>query len=135
MKRIVSRLFRLRALRLLIWPLKTSVTSDHCCFVMLHSRPRGSEKAQGLPFISADVLKIGPDTNSITAEFVEELHFQVENLGKAADEISRGPFLVALVWIQSLSVKEPQPGDVTESQGKINAFTANLHPLMLFPAI
>lgn len=56
MKRIVSHLFRLRVSQLLIWPLKTSVTSDHCCFVMLHSRPRGSKTAQGLPFISARVL-------------------------------------------------------------------------------
>lgn len=69
------------------------------------------------------------------AEFVEELHFQVENLGKAADEILQGPFLLALVWIRLLFLKKPQPGDTTESQGKINAFTANLHPLMLFPAI
>lgn len=41
---------------------------------MLHRRPGGSEATQGLPFISARVPQIGPDTNSVTAE----LHFQVE---------------------------------------------------------
>ena len=64
--------------QLLIWPLKISVSSDHCCFVMLHRRPRGGKATQGLPFISACVPLISPDTNSVTAE----LHFQVEILAK-----------------------------------------------------
>lgn len=46
MQHIVSHLCGLRAPRLLIWPLKTSVTSDHCCFVMLHREPRGSEQPE-----------------------------------------------------------------------------------------
>ena len=103
----MSHLFCLRAPRLLIWPLKTSVTSDHCCFVMLHSRPRGSEAAQGLPFISARVLQIGPDTNSIIAALVAELHFQVKKKIQArhVEEISQHFVLPALVCIQLLSMK------------------------------
>lgn len=81
----MSHLFRLRVPQLLIWPLKTSVTSDHCCFVMLHRRPRGSNATQGLPFISARVPSIGPDTNSVTAE----LHFQVKILVGVVGDISQ----------------------------------------------
>lgn len=40
----VSRLCRLHATRLLIWPFKTSVSGNHGCFVMLHS-----QAAQGPP--------------------------------------------------------------------------------------
>lgn len=45
------------------------------------------------------------------------------------EEISQHSLLLAFVCIQLLSMKEPPPGYMSDIQGKINVFTANLHPL------
>lgn len=58
-----------------------------------------------------------------------------KNLGDAVEEISQHFVLLALFCIQLLSMKEPSPAYMSDIQGKINVFTANLHPLILFLGI
>lgn len=51
------------------------------------------------------------------------------------EEISQNSVLTALACILLLSMKEPPPGYMSDIQGKINVFIANLHPLILLLGI